>query len=301
MEKERIIITNKCFTGIIDGSINVVVTRLKQNKIIESDTITLIDEKTNNEILKKATKIKKYNSFCELYDEVNHFSIGATLLTKNEYLEEMNKKYPIELGDIYAIYLNELDANLREKRIDSKMIYDGKILKVNKDNILLPNGNKSTREWILHLGACAIVYVDENDNIILVKQFRYPFNKAILEIPAGKLDNGLEDIYSCAKREFKEETGYVSLDMSYLGKFAVSVAYSTEMIYIFYTSNVQSAHQDFDDDEIIELEKIPFDKALELCNNGEIIDSKTIIAINLYNNLIRKKCKEKKDERSNAI
>ena len=104
----------------------------------------------------------------------------------------------------------------------------------------------------------------------------------------------LEDKIECAKRELQEETGLISKDMMYLGQTGLAVAYTSEIIYIYYTNSFEQGKTNYDEDEILTTFKIPFDKALEMCNNGEIIDSKTIIGINLYNNLIRKNKKNNK-------
>ena len=125
--------------------------------------------------------------------------------------------------------------------------------------------------------------------ILLEKQFRYPFGRVVTEIPAGKLDSASEDHKECAIREFEEETGLKSLDMTYLGQTALAMAYSNEIIYIYYTNKVEQGNVKFDEDELLKTFKVPFEEVLKMCNDGTIIDSKTIIAVNLYNNLIRNK------------
>ena len=213
----------------------------------------------------------------------NLSSLDNIIIKREKEKEQLNK--------VLAIELDELDSDLREKMTSRELVFNGKLLKVKKDTIVLPNNKEAYREWIEHNGACAIVYVDEDDNILLEKQFRYPFGRTLIELPAGKLDSVLEDHKECAIREFREETGLISKDMTYLGETGLAIAYSNEVIYIYYTNKVEQGETEFDSDEFLSSFKIPFDKALEMCNNGEIIDSKTIIGINLYNNLIRNKNK----------
>ena len=109
--------------------------------------------------------------------------------------------------------------NLVEKQVDSTEIYNGKLLHVFKDNIILPNGNRSTREYIKHVGAVAVVAMDDKGRIAVEHQFRYPFREELIEIPAGKLDYPGEDPLSAAGRELREETGITASRLEYLGPF----------------------------------------------------------------------------------
>lgn len=109
--------------------------------------------------------------------------------------------------------------NLFEKQLSSENVYKGRLLDVYCDEIELPGGNKSTREYIKHVGAACVVPVDKNGNVIIEKQFRYPFGKILIEIPAGKLDSKEEPHLQAALRELKEETGFAAEEMVYLGEF----------------------------------------------------------------------------------
>lgn len=169
-----------------------------------------------------------------------------------------------------------------EKRISRDNIYEGKIISVYKDMVELKNNEIISREIIEHPGGVGILAVDDNNNLIMVRQYRYGAGKALLELPAGKID-GTEDPKDCAVREFKEETGYSAENMVHLAEFYPTPAYDNEKIYVYHASGLTMGEQDLDENEFLSLEYVPFDKALEMCMNGEIEDAKTIIGIMLYN------------------
>lgn len=293
MKQINMKLNNLPFKQIKEGSKTVEVRLLdeKRKQLEVGDTIIFTNNETNEQLEKEIVGLTTFPTFNCLYDSYDSILLGARGYSKEQYSNSMNKIYSKEKElhyGVLAIELNEIDTDLREKMITRERVFDGKLLKVNKDKILLPNDKEAYREWIEHNGACAIVYVDEDNNILLEKQFRYPFGKTIIELPAGKLDSVLEDHKECAIREFREETGLISKDMTYLGETGLALAYSNEVIYIYYTNVVEKGETEFDNDEFLTSFKVPFEKALEMCNNGEIIDSKTIIGINLYNNLIYK-------------
>lgn len=281
------------FNQIKEGS-KVIEVRLndeKRQNIKVGDKIIFTNTKTKEQLEKQVISLTKYDSFKQLFNCCDSILLGARGYNEEEYEKCMYSFYTKEQEQEYgvlAIELEPIDQDLREVCISREKPYEGRLLKLRKDKVNLANGRTSTREWIEHPGACAIVCVDKDDNILLERQYRYPLGKTIIEIPAGKLDSQLEDRKQCAIRELQEETGLISKDMTYLGQTALAVAYTSEVIYIYYTTNCEQGETNFDDNEILTTFKIPFDKALEMCNNGEIIDSKTIIGINLYNNNIRK-------------
>ena len=168
--------------------------------------------------------------------------------------------------------------NLREEKISSELIFDGKIIKVKKDKITLPNGKTATRECVEHNGGCAIVPITASGKVLLVRQFRYPYDDVILEIPAGKLEAG-EDPLNCAIRELKEEVGGVSNDIIDLGLVYPSPGYTNEKIRIFLAKNVECGDLSPDDDEFLEVESYDIEKLLSMINSNEIKDGKTIIGI----------------------
>ncbi len=171
--------------------------------------------------------------------------------------------------------------DLFEEKISSKLIHNGDFLVLNKDTVLLPNGKTSTREFVTHPGAACIVAVDEDDNILMVKQYRYPISKVMYEVPAGKLDSGEEPI-NCAKRELEEETGYKANNFDLIGSLYPAPAYSNEIIYIYLATKLSKTNMNLDEDEFLVCEKIKISKVLEMIMNGQITDAKTQIAVLKY-------------------
>ena len=166
-----------------------------------------------------------------------------------------------------------------EKKVDSEYIYKGRILNLRKDNVALPNGNKSVREIIEHGGGSAILCV-KDDNILLVKQFRYAYGKAIWEIPAGKIEKG-ENPTSTAFRELEEECGIKAENMTLICKMYPSPGYTEEIVYIYRAENLNTGSTHFDIDENIESCWFDVKTAKDMVKNGEINDAKTIIAISM--------------------
>lgn len=169
--------------------------------------------------------------------------------------------------------------NLAEKQISSKVIYEGKILDLYLDDVLLPNGNTSKREYIKHMGAACVVPVDEECNVILVNQFRYPFSAVLTEVPAGKLDSKKEEHLEAAKRELSEETGYSAKELVYLGEYYPTCAYSDEVIHMYLATGLVLEEQHLDDDEFVDVQKIPLEEAVNEIMKGNIKDGKTQTAI----------------------
>lgn len=174
--------------------------------------------------------------------------------------------------------------NLTETKISSKEIFHGKIIEVRLDTVKLPNGNESTREIVKHPGAVGIVPITDKGEVILVKQFRYPVNQEIFEIPAGKLDEN-EEPKACAKRELLEETGYDAKKISKLCMFYTTPGFSDEMMHLFLAENLIYQEQQLDEDEFLEVLRIPLDEAVQWIISGKIIDGKSIVGITLAKQL----------------
>ena len=172
----------------------------------------------------------------------------------------------------------EQDKDLIEEAVSSEEIYKGKIVHLFCDTVRLPNGKEATREVIRHVGAAAIVPLTDEGNVILVRQYRYPFSQVMLEIPAGKLDIGEEPI-NCAKRELIEETGYDAKELVYLGAFYPSVAMLNEVIHLFLAKNMTLCETNLDEDEFLHVEQRPLREVVEAVMRGEIPDGKTQTAI----------------------
>ena len=169
--------------------------------------------------------------------------------------------------------------NLTEKQIDSTEVFGGKLLRVFNDRIILPNGQESTREYIRHVGAVAVVAMDNDGRIAVEHQFRYPFQAELMEIPAGKLDFEGEDPLEAARRELREETGITASQFEYLGPFYPTCAYSTEVIHLFFAWDLSFGERELDEDESINVEMIDLNDMLKLIFEGKIPDGKTQAAV----------------------
>lgn len=165
-----------------------------------------------------------------------------------------------------------------ETTLENEKIYEGKILTLNVDKVSLDNGTKARREWVHHSGGVCILPVDKDKNILLVQQYRHPYQKCLLEIPAGKKEYG-ENPLTCAKRELREETGYTAAKYGFLGEFYPTPAYVDEVIHMYCAWQLTYVGQKLDPDEFLSVKKIPLEKAVQMVLNGEIVDGKTQTAI----------------------
>lgn len=177
-----------------------------------------------------------------------------------------------------------------EITIKTDKIYDGKILKLKVETVELPNKKYSKREIIEHSPAVSVIAITDDDEILMVKQFRKPIEKTIYEVPAGLIEIG-ELPKDAAIRELREETGYEAKSMEYLCEFYTSPGFCTEKMHIFLAKDLSLKEQDLDMDEFIELEKIPFSDVMKMLDRCEINDAKTIASI-LYYNAFRSKNNE---------
>ena len=170
------------------------------------------------------------------------------------------------------------EKNFIEHTIDSNKVFSGRLLNVYKDTVLLPSGNQSTREYIKHPGAAVVIPYLGNGNIIMVKQFRYPVNAVMLELPAGKIDPG-ETPKDTIQRELAEETGYRAEFLKFICQTHTCVGYSDELLHLFWAGNLKECKLSADDDETIEIIRIPAEKAITLALSNKITDAKTLIGL----------------------
>lgn len=177
--------------------------------------------------------------------------------------------------------------DMTEKTLETNVLYDGKIIRVRKDKVSLPNGKTSWREIVDHHGGVCVAPVTENMEFIFVRQYRYAYEELLLELPAGKLEKG-EDPFECGKRELEEETGMVADKYFDLGKFYPTPGYCGEVIHLYAACNMHYTHMHLDEGEFLEVEKIPVDKAVEMVMNNEIRDGKSQALILKVAELIRK-------------
>lgn len=176
---------------------------------------------------------------------------------------------------------------LIEKTVKSEKIFEGKIIKVKVDTVLLPDGKEATREIVEHPGGVAVVALNENEEVYMVRQFRKPFDKVCFEIPAGKLD-GNEEPLNCGIRELEEETGLKARNFEYLGAFMLSPGYCKEWIYIYLATDLYKGNVHLDEGEFLEVEKHKLSDLIDMIMKNEIQDSKTVMGLLKTNEFIRR-------------
>lgn len=181
-------------------------------------------------------------------------------------------------------FLDDIDIkkereSLLESHVSTKELYSGRILHVIDDTVKIPNGNLASRELIRHVGAVCIVPITDDGKVVIERQFRYPVDEVITEIPAGKLDSKDEDPLLAAKRELREETGYIADEWISLGFFYPAPAYSDEKIHMYMAKGLHLGQRDLDEDEFLDVSLVPLDDLVEDVMNSRINDAKTQMAI----------------------
>ena len=169
--------------------------------------------------------------------------------------------------------------HLEEKQLSKEYIYEGRVIKLRRDIALLPNGSEATREIIEHNGGVCVAALTDNNEVLMVKQFRYPYSEVIMEIPAGKRDSKDEDPLECGIRELEEETGAKAENFIFLGELYPTPGYCGEVIWMYAATGLTFGEQHTDEDEFLTVEKLPLEKAVDMILSGEIRDSKTQAAI----------------------
>ena len=168
--------------------------------------------------------------------------------------------------------------NLTEKPIEQEYRYKGKIVNLRVDKALLPNGAQATREVVEHPGGVCVAALTDEEELLFVRQFRYPYQEVLLEIPAGKLTPG-EDPLACGMRELKEETGASAAQYESLGRLYPSPGDCGEVIHMYMATGLSYGEMQPDEDEFLEVEKIPLEEAVRRILSGEITDAKTQAAV----------------------
>jgi ADP-ribose diphosphatase len=168
--------------------------------------------------------------------------------------------------------------NLKETRLSSELVYEGNFIRVHKDSVLLPDGAVSSREYIAHPGAVAVLAILDNGKLVMERQYRYAPQREFVELPAGKIDHG-EDILVCAKRELLEETGYVAKEWVHLTTAWPCIGYADERMEYFLARGLNLQGSKLDDGEFLEVFELSLSEAIEWIRLGKIIDSKTIVGI----------------------
>lgn len=173
-----------------------------------------------------------------------------------------------------------------EVGLSKETVYDGKLIQVVREMVRLPDGNERPREIVVHPGAVALVVVDDEERLIMVRQYRRAAGKVLLEIPAGTREKG-EDAEACARREVREETGYEAGKVVRLGGFFSAPGFCTEFLDCYLLTDLTEAQAGGDDDENIEVERLTYDEAVAAMSRGDIQDAKSIAGILMWKHGVR--------------
>lgn len=174
----------------------------------------------------------------------------------------------------------------KEKLLKRTPVFEGKLLHIYSDDVEI-HGRKTWREVVLHPGACAIIPLTKDKEVIFVRQYRYAVEDALLEIPAGKIDPG-EDPDTCAARELTEETGCKAASLTKLGFVYTTPGFCNETIHLYFAEGLEQAHQHLDPDEFLDIVKVPLKKVWDMIALGQIHDAKTLAAFAIAGDYLKK-------------
>ena len=173
---------------------------------------------------------------------------------------------------------NMVKKNLYELPLTSAKVYEGRLLHVHRDEVQLPDGKTSVREYIRHPGAVVVLPLTDSGELILERQHRYPLGRDFIEVPAGKIDPG-EETLACAGRELLEETGYTARDWQYVTTVYPCIGYADERLVYYLAKGLEYRGHQRDEDEFLEIFTVPFAEAMEMVRKGEICEVKTVIGL----------------------
>lgn len=168
--------------------------------------------------------------------------------------------------------------DMTEKTVEENVLFEGKIIRVRKDQAELPNGRIASREVVEHPGGVAVLALHDDNTVSMVRQFRYPFQQVVAELPAGKLEYG-EDPQLAALRELEEEVGAKAGKVTYLGYLLASPGFSTEVLHLYLAQDLVMGDCHPDEDEFLEAERVPFQTLVDQVMSGELKDAKTVALI----------------------
>lgn len=178
---------------------------------------------------------------------------------------------------IITVMKNEI-LDLTETELSSETVFKGRLMHVKCDRVRLPDGKESTREYIVHPGAVVVIPVFDNGDLLLERQHRYPLRRDFIELPAGKIDAGEDDL-SCAKRELEEETGYTAAEWREVTTIYPCIGYSDERLAFYLARGLTEGKHGRDHDEFLEILRVPFGEAMDWVRNGKICETKTAIGL----------------------
>lgn len=181
------------------------------------------------------------------------------------------------------------NAALREECVSSRLIFDGRVVRLYVDRVRLPDGREAEREYMRHIGAVCVLPLDRDGVVHCVRQYRYPHGEVLLEIPAGKLDSKTEDHASAALRELQEETGYRCGRLTFLGNIYTSPAILDEVIGLYLAEELTPGETHFDEDEFLAPVAVPLEELADRVMRGEIPDAKTQLAVLRVRELLRRR------------
>ena len=168
------------------------------------------------------------------------------------------------------------DDHLVERTLDSQEVFKGHFLHAFRDTVRLPDGKETTREYVIHPGAVMVIPMLDDGSLVLERQFRYPMGRVMIEFPAGKLDPG-EDVFTCARRELLEETGYSATEWARAGVLHPVISYSTEFIEVWFARGLQQGQARLDHGEFLEIFTATPAEIMRWCLDGTVTDSKTLV------------------------
>jgi len=166
------------------------------------------------------------------------------------------------------------DPHLREECTSSEVLFQGNFLMARRDHVRLPDGHTATREYVVHPGAVVVVPFLDDGRLVLERQYRYPVGHVMTEFPAGKLDAG-EDPLLCGQRELLEETGYTASEWAYAGAMHLAVAYSTEIIHIYFARGLSAGTRQLDHGEFLDVITATPEQVVAWCRDGTVTDAKS--------------------------
>jgi len=188
--------------------------------------------------------------------------------------------------------MNQELERLEERCLSSELIFDGKVVHLYVDRVSLPDGQSSIREYVKHIGAVAVLPLTDEGEVICVRQYRYAHRCLLTEIPAGKLDRSDEDHVEAALRELREETGATCRTLTHLGLYRSTPAILDEKVDLYFAEGLTFGETDPDDDEFLEVHRIPLSTMVEMVMRGEITDGKTQVAVLKVNEILRRRAQD---------